>query len=155
MGRTITADLAEFVESGVNLILGTRDAALRPDAARACGAVVAPDRASITLFLPNAAAAQAIANLRENGLVALGVSRPYDNTAWQLKGTAAEVRDAAPAERAIVERYGALFTEALYLVGIPRAIMGRFVVWPATAVRFDIHDVFDQRPGPGAGRRVA
>ncbi|MFO0673440.1 MAG: hypothetical protein U0235_28130 [Polyangiaceae bacterium] len=150
----IPQDLVEFVESGVAILVGTRDAALRPDAVRAWGVSVHPGRARATVFLGRDTAARASANAQENGAIAVCLSRPVDNFTLQLKGRAVEVRPATDADRAVVDRYAASYFEQLFMVGVTRGLTRRIRVWPATAVTFDITDIFVQTPGPGAGKRL-
>jgi hypothetical protein len=152
--RKIPEHLVDFIESGVSLLVGTRDARLRPEMTRACGARVSEDRTRLTIFLPHVAGARALANLADNGRIAVGVQRPYDNNCYQLKGTKVDLHVATESERVVVERYVASFVEAMYTVGLPRAIIGRFDAWPASAVTFAVEDIFIQSPGPNAGRRM-
>lgn len=152
--RPIPEDLVEFVESGVAILVGTRDAALRPDAIRGFGLAVHPGRTRVTVFLGAGTATRARANAEANGSIAVCLSRPIDNFTLQLKGHAVEVRAAEDAERAVVDRYGASYLEQLFLVGIPRTLARRIRMWPALAITFDVSDIFVQTPGPGAGQRL-
>lgn len=154
MATQISRDLVDFVESGVSVLVGSRDAELRPDCQRGFGATVGEDRASLTVYL-NAALADAMTrNFRDNGAIAVTFSRPIDHRTFQVKGTVTRVRDAAPEERERQERYLAAFVEHLCVVGLPRSLTRRFRVWPAVAIEMTIDEVFVQTPGPGAGRRV-
>jgi len=150
----VPQELVDFFESGVSLLLGTRDDAMRPEATRACGALVSSARTEMTIFVPTEVGARAVANLRANGRLAVGISRAFDNNAFQLKGRALEIRDATESERAVVERYLAALVESLYLIGLPRGLVKRLRVWPACAVRFQVEEMFLQTPGPNAGKRL-
>jgi predicted pyridoxine 5'-phosphate oxidase superfamily flavin-nucleotide-binding protein len=150
----IPEDLVDFLEGGVSILVGTRDATLRPDASRAVGARVSGDRERITLFLSERTAARALSNLEDNARIAVGFSRPHDHFAIQLKGSVTERRPASDAERVVPERYLAAYVEQLYLVGLPRSITRRIVVWPGVAVTVAVEDLFVQTPGPGAGKRL-
>jgi hypothetical protein len=44
MAVRLSEELAEFVEGGLSMLVGTRDAALRPKVERAVGAVVGAER---------------------------------------------------------------------------------------------------------------
>jgi hypothetical protein len=149
----IPAHLVDFLESGVAILVGTRDASLHPETARACGAVVERDRRKLTVFLSERWPG-VFENLRDNGQIATNFVRPHDHYSIQLKGDGATLRPATAAERSIVERWHAGWIEQLWLVGIPRSISKRFHIWPAHAVTFDVHDIFVQTPGPGAGKRL-
>ena len=150
----LSEELAEFIESGVSMLVGTRDAALRPDVLRAVGALVGKDRESLTVFLNEQVAERAVANLRDNGKIALTCARPYDHRGIQVKGTMISLREGVEADRVQQERYLAGFVEHLYIVGLPRAVIRQLRIYPSVAVTFAAEDVFVQTPGPGAGRRL-
>jgi hypothetical protein len=145
--------IVEFIESGVSVLVGTRDGALRPSTARAFGILVAADRRRTSIFLPMKTSVSAKANLDDNGLIAIGISRPFDNFAVQLKGRCVEVRAATEAERHVPERYLAAYIEQLYMIGFPRSLVKRAHVWPAWAATVAVEDIFVQTPGPDAGKR--
>jgi hypothetical protein len=153
MAVRLSEELAEFVEGGLSMLVGTRDAALRPKVERAVGAFVGPDRESLTVYLNKVLATTAIANLNENGCIALTVSRPYDHRSLQLKGKVIGLRDATEEDRVRQERWLTGFVEHLYIVGLPRSIIRTLKVFPSVAVSMRIEDMFEQTPGPGAGRR--
>lgn len=146
--------MVDLVEGGSSVLVATSDARRRPEATRACGAQVSPDRTKIVVYLPAAVSARARQNLAENPEIAAGISRPLDNLSIQVKGRSVEVRDGTEADRAVVERYLAQFRETLYLIGLPRSLTSRFNGWPVVAVTFEVRDVFLQTPGPGAGKRL-
>lgn len=150
----LSPELVEFVESGVSLLCGTRDDQLRPDCCRAVGAIVARDRASVTVLLNPRTATRTLANLAAGGPVAMTASRPTDYRTIQLKGHASPPRPATEAEQMIAQRYLAAFTEALYLVGLQRAVVRRLRIAPAVAIEVAIAEVFQQTPGPQAGVKL-
>jgi hypothetical protein len=153
MAVRLSEELAEFVEGGLSMLVGTRDATLRPQVDRAVGAFVCPDRETLTVYLNKVLAAKAIANLHDNGRVALTLSRPYDHRSLQIKGQLVSLRDGTEEDRIKQERWLAGFVEHLYIVGLPRSVIRNLKVFPSVAVTMGIEDIFVQTPGPGAGRR--
>lgn len=147
----ISPELQSFLESGVSLLIGTRDARMLPACMRAFGTRVEPGGTELTVFLPEATSATALANLRDNGRIAVAFSRIQDHYSLQLKGRAVELRPAALTERAVVQRYCSAFAESLAFVGMPPAMTLRMAHWPSHAVRVAVESVFVQTPGPGAG----
>jgi hypothetical protein len=143
--------LVELLESGVSIFVGTRDKDLRPACARGSGCVVHPGRTSLTVFVPTATVGETLANVRENGEIALGFSRILDNVSLQLKGRATET-DANNADKARVERYLAAFSEQLFFAGIPRSLSQRFNAWPSAGFIVEVREMYEQTPGPDAGR---
>ncbi len=147
----LTTELVEFLESGVSLLCGSRDANLRPECCRAVGATVARERTSLTLLLNAMTARRTIANLEHGGPIAMTASRISDYRTIQIKGMAKPARAATDAEHEIANRYLLAFTESLYQVGLQRAIVRRVRVTPTVAVELSIDQVFQQTPGLHAG----
>jgi hypothetical protein len=151
----LPAELVEFSESGLSIQVATRDAALRPSSTRAVGVRVWPGASQLTVFLAAATSASCVADLRDNGKLALTLSLPATHETIQIKGTAREVRQASDDDGAFIERYREQFARRLVLVGLPSRIVLRLACWPAFAVDLDIAEVFAQTPGPGAGQRMS
>jgi hypothetical protein len=151
----LTEELVEFIESGVSLLVGTRDASLRPECLRGVGAAVSADRKRLTVYLSSATAERTLSNLEQNGEIAVSFSRIIDHRTIQAKGKVVGIRPSGPDDRLIQERYLASFVEQVYLVGLPRTITRRLRISPSVAVDFEIREMFAQTPGPGAGRRIA
>jgi len=147
----LSEEIVEFVEGGVSLVVGTRDAGLRPDATRAAGLQVHPDRAHVTVHLPLATSDRALSNLRDNGAIAVVCSLPLTHRTFQLKGRVLGIRDADAEERKVVEPYRRHLAEELRAVGLPYRIAMQMTSWPCAAVDVEIESVFQQTPGPGAG----
>lgn len=151
----IGADLAPLLQSGVSLIVGTRDSNLVPESARALGARVETGGRDVTVFLPVATCAQSIANLAANGRIAVTFVRIGDHYAVQAKGRVVEVRAATGDEHELIDRYRGELIQALGFVGMPPRQTARFAHWPAHAVRFVVEALYEQTPGPGAGGALA
>jgi hypothetical protein len=150
----IPEDLVEPLEGGVSILIGTRDAENRPDVARAVGASVSRDRREVTIYLHEIWGARALANLRENGEIAAGFSRPHRPLRDPAQGKVHALR---PAERRRAERRRPLprhVRRAALHGRLPRSITKRFVFWPAVGVTFGVRDIFLQTPGPDAGKRL-
>lgn len=142
------------MESGVTLLVGTRNADLRPTGRRAFGAKVDAALSRCTVFLPAFGAKIALANLEDNGQVAATFARPMDHRALQIKGQCLSVHETSEAERVTQDRYFAAFAESLHLLGQQEALLHRVRYFPSYAVTFTIDSMFEQTPGPGAGRGV-
>ncbi len=148
----LTDEVAEFLEGGVSLTLGTRDAQRMPECTRLVGLRVDPGRARITCFAPVATSARAMQNLEDNGEAAVMASYPPTHRTLQVKGAVMSIRAARDDERDDVERWLAAFADALFLVGIPHHHTMRLGHWPCRAFEVRIRDVYVQTPGPGAGQ---
>lgn len=147
-------ELASLLDGGAIMYVATRNAALEPRSAMAFGLQAAPDGREVTVFVPAATAAETLANLRDNGQMAVSLVRPADHASMQLKGTWLGERRTDEADRAFLARYRDALEDVINDVGVPRSIWGRLVWWPSLALRMEVRDVFVQTPGPGAGRRL-
>lgn len=148
-------ELVRFVESGLSMLVATRGANLQPNAARAVGFKVGPDACHATLYLAAATSGGCAADLREGGPIAVTLSWPATHETVQIKGTAGAVREAAAEDRPFVENYREQLARALTPAGILPTITRRLRCWPALVVDLEIHEVFVQTPGPGAGARMS
>lgn len=147
----IPNELMRFVASGVSILVGTCDERSRPYATRAVGVRVHDDRRSLTVFLADAPAARALANLRTTRRIALTFARPIDHRSIQVKGGVTGMRAATEEERPLVTAYLDAWGGHIELVGLPRALATRLTDWPATAVDVSLDALFHQTPGPSAG----
>jgi hypothetical protein len=147
----ISKELSEFIQSGVSILIGSRDARRFPDCARVVGARVGAKGKEITVFLPTATTASHLANLDENRRIAICFARAEDHRSVQVKGRVLEIRAATEAEREWVDRYCGEFAGMLHFVGLSPRIISRMNHWPCHAVRLKVESVFVQTPGPGAG----
>jgi hypothetical protein len=149
---TFPADVVELFESGASIVIATRDAELHPEVARACGALVdrsAPRR--MTVFLAQTLAKRTLANLADNGRIAVSFTSVFTHRSIQAKGRIVSAEPAAEVHQATVHHYSAAWAETLYHTGIPRAVTRQCTVWPAVALTYDVEDLFIQTPGPKAG----
>jgi hypothetical protein len=143
--------LAPLLEGLVAVHVATRDAALVPDEVMAAAALLEPDGRSLTVYLPDATSATALANLRENGQIAVVLSQPLTHRTVQLKGRVETIRPAGEDEREAVERFAAAFDAEVAAIGLPPAALRRRNRWPCTAATFAVREGFEQTPGPRAG----
>lgn len=151
----ITPELAAFLESGVSVLVGTRDARLVSECQRALGVRVEPDGQHFVVFVPCAVGERIVADARATGRIAVCFARVEDHHSIQLKGSVAEIREAQAPERAQIERYRNAFADVLAVIGMPRALTLRMAHWPCWAIRVRVDASFVQTPGPGAGRPLA
>jgi hypothetical protein len=148
----IGAELASFLQEGLGIYVGTRNAALEPNGARAAAASVHTGGGEMTVYVPAIAAGRVLDDLRTNQHIAVSFGRPADDRACQVKGVFIDAREARDDERGIVTAQWEAFVKNLDYIGIPPAATRGWEAWPAIAVRFKPTAVFDQTPGPGAGK---
>jgi hypothetical protein len=150
---SLPPELFSLLDGPSIMHLATRNAELQPVSTFAFGLQTTGDGREVTVFLPATVAPGMIANLRDNGEMAVSVIRPTDHRALQLKGMWLGERRTSDADRAFVEGYRDALTQELGLVGVPRSIWRRVVWWPSLALRMEVREVYVQTPGPKAGQR--
>jgi len=134
--------------------VGTRDKDRRPEVLRAVGVAVGAARSTLTVYVPAELAERTLANLEDNGELAITFSHVIDHRTVQLKGKLVSLRRSRRNERALQERWLAAFAEQLRMVGFSRRLALRIRIWPSLALEVEVRDLFAQTPGPGAGRRI-
>jgi hypothetical protein len=147
-------DLYELLDGPAIMYIATRNAALEPLSTLAFGLQAADDDRELTVFVPAVLSPLVVANLRDNGQMAIELVHPSTHRALQIKGTWLGERRTTDDDRAFLARYHNTLLAEMNLVGIPRSKWDRLVWWPAVALRMEVRDVFVQTPGPGAGRRA-
>jgi hypothetical protein len=151
----IERELQRFLETGVSVLVGTRDRRLLPEGARGFGLRVVDEGRQLALFLPRAWSARTLANLRDNGRIAVVAACPADHRSVQIKGQVLEVREAEAADRAAMERYREGLVRDFSAIGYPPRVLHRLAFWPADVVRLRVESLFEQTPGPRAGEPLA
>jgi len=149
--NAIHPELAAFLESGISVLVGTRDARNRPHSLRAMGARVAADGRELIVFLPDATAGPNLADLRESSRVAVTFCLPRDHRSFQIKGELLSLAPADPRDHPFLDAYVRAFSSELMFVGVPPRVVQRMATWPCHAARLRVEAVFEQTPGPGAG----
>lgn len=150
----IPQPIVEFLKTGISVMVGTRDTSLMPECTRAWGIEVGAGRGAVTVFLSEAFAGKTIENLRGNGNIAVTCTRPTDHTTCQLKGRVLSIKPATKAHRGVSRRWHRDFIAELRAIGVPSALGEAWIAEPTVAVEIAVTEVFDQTPGPGAGRRI-
>ena len=147
----IDRQLASFLEEGLSIHIGTRNAALHPSGSRAAAVRIDPDGIHATVFVPDLGASRILPDLESNGQAAVSLGRPVDDRACQFKGTVTTIRTAAAGEQALVARQWQGFMQQLERIGIPSDLALGWAHWPAVAITLRVTSVFEQTPGPLAG----
>ena len=147
----IDKELAAFLQEGIAIQIGTRNANLEPNGARVVAIKVEGDGQHVVAYVPKAAAPQVVADLESNGQAALVFARPPDERACQVKGVFVEARAARVSERSFVSEQWGQWVQRLGSIGFPPAATENWQTWPCVAIRMRVTALFNQTPGPGAG----
>ena len=142
----------------MSVLVGTRDSRLVPEITRAWGPSVSEDRQTVSLCVPLATSRKTLDNLEANGKIAVTFSLPTNYRTFQLKGRHVRTAEPDSADLTVVERHRDAFAAVNAPLGQPRELVEAFwraeIETSAVLVRilFVPEQVFDQTPGPGAGR---
>jgi len=149
----IEPELAALLEAGVITFIGTVDADGNPAAAHAFGIqVLDAGRVRVTV---NAEDTEALENLRTTGAASIGATDVPTLRSVQLKGRAATIDPVEAADRIRFAEYrAALFGTIHEVDGTPIELLDRLVPRELVTVVVDVHEIYDQTPGPQAGSRL-
>ena len=147
---------AALIEHRVSIMVGSRDAGLRPHLLRAVGCRLSVDRRRATLLVPEGSSGDVLNDLRDNGRIAVVFSQPTSNRTLQLKGNDASIGPCGPDDAALADRYVRGVMEEIGRLGfdarLAHTILSRDDA--LVAVQFTIAEAFEQTPGPAAGEPV-
>jgi hypothetical protein len=151
----IDQQLAAFLQDGVGIHIGTRNGRFEPNGARAISARVEADGRHLVVYLARAAAARILPDLESNGLAAVVFARPTDERACQVKGTFVAARPVDDDERGPALAQWNAFLDSLEYIGIPRTAAATWTNAADVAIRLKVTALFEQTPGPDAGKALA
>ena len=148
-----TPEQRSFLDGPNSVAIATQDGQRVPEVTRALVLRCEPDPGRVTVWLPARIADKALANLRVEPRVAIGVNHPTDHQTFQLKGRAVRMGESPPERQAQVEAAFAAFVEEVSKVGLPPRMLQPVVLWPLVEVEVEVSEIFNQTPGPGAGEQ--
>jgi len=95
-------------------------------------------------------------NLADNGRIALTVVDGFSHRTYQFKGSFAGARPCTDNDKAVRDIYREKMVVRYrnWFMPIPDPFWRDFIVEPSNAVSLRVEQIFDQTPGPNAGRAV-
>jgi hypothetical protein len=148
----IDDSLKEFIESGVATLVGTGDSAGRPHIAYGWAPRVVAQEGVVQVFIDAARAESTIANLQQNGRIAVTMAHPVSVRSVQLKGTFKEAGDAQEGDDEYVKQRREDFVTSTSLIGDPPDVIRAMWLDDVVGITFAVEHAFDQTPGPNAGQ---
>jgi hypothetical protein len=150
----IDDELKEFVESGVATVVGTVDGDGHPHIVFGWGSRCRGG-SSIEVFVEEARSNRTMANIADNGRIALTLASPVSYRSIQFKGFVDESSAATPGDEPWIQKHRDAFIVELLLIGDPpEAARNLPMSGPLIRLRFDAQAAYDQTPGPEAGRQL-
>jgi len=151
-------ELVAFTEGGVSLHAASRDANNVAQLSRPLGCRISDDRTRVTVFLLASHSGAMLADYRANGQIAVVITLPSSHRTVQLKAAAATYRIATENDEPILAAYLASMEREVQRVGYPSRVTRAMLahrIEDLVAVTFSPEQVFEQTPGPRAGKLVA
>jgi hypothetical protein len=152
----LSEEIADFIQSGVSIVVGVVGPDGRALGGRALAARVEQD-ARIRVIYPQEGNAALTAAAASGGPVAVTFSAPLSHRTVQIKGFSSLHEVLEPEDEASVQRQGAAFAAILVAVGHPPVFVNAFSSYLAATMlvfSFPAEEAFEQTPGPGAGRSL-
>ncbi len=134
-------------------MLGTADAMAVPDATRAVGVAALDSRRLRVLISPEARTARANAVVGSRAAVSVSDITTYRTVQWKGRVVSAG-EERTPGDLALLHRHVEAFCEASARVGIPSTLAARLFPLDVVPLVVEVDELYDQTPGPGAGRRI-
>lgn len=153
----LTPDLIDHLKGELSTAIGTVDLQGKPNYARCWGAVSSDDLKHLTIFLPVAGGTLAHKNLEENPNISYNAANMRNFQTRQYKGVVTEMREATPEEAVICQQAGEASKELIEGFFGPE-LSQAWVGWkrnPCWAITFLVTEIYDQTPGPYAGKVIA
>jgi hypothetical protein len=142
--------LAALLETGVAIMVATRDEDLRAHVTRGWGGYLDAETGQLALALSEYPGSGVIADLEANGQVAVNLARPVNYQSMQVKGVVDSMGDCSDEELRRVRAHLGRFVDETESVGSPR-IIERIAGSEFVQVRITVDRSYEQTPGPGAG----
>ena len=148
----LSPEVVDFLEGGRITFVATRDPEMVPECVLASGVRISADRRIASVFVPEVFAELTQRNLAHNRQVAVTTTHVVDSRSVQLKGEMTEVGRATEDDLRFLEGPIQGLRHELALAGMPRSFTARLVHFPSIAIRLRVREVYDQTPGPRAGK---
>lgn len=110
----------------------------------------------MTILVPDDSLQKLVELLQQSGEVAVTIEEFPSHETYQFKGHYLHHRPIQDGDVAIVDRIRRRFVKSLRPVNPdqPEDVLKAFVSPPSMAVEFEVLEIYQQTPGPGAGTRL-
>ena len=152
----ISVELASFLEREVAIDAASRGADLCPSSARSMVAVVDADYRHVTIWVDQQKSQPFVKDVVTCGEIAVAFCLPESERSVQLKGRRVERIEATQADIVRAERAAARFVDGVAKLGYGRSFAEAYMAFDPqhlVGIRFEVMAVFEQTPGPNAGKK--
>ena len=148
----------ELLNTRCDVVVASRSPKHVPSVCWGMGGHIHDDRSTVSVWLRKDQALRLLDDIEATGAVSAVFNVPYSTVSFQLKGSDARVRPVAPADLPILEVHCRNMVRELALVDFGEIFARTFFEQPAdslVAVDFTVTSMFEQTPGPRAGKALA
>ena len=151
----IPQEVIDFIHSSHFGYVGSRDESMAPTVRRCWGTTVNDTKEVMIAYVVQAQYEQMLKNLNDNGRVSLTLVGWPSFRSYQLKGQFLRARAMTPDEVAFQQQYRenpmSIIREDY---GYPSEMAELYVYHADMAIEFKVEKIFNQTPGPGAGKAI-
>ena len=150
-----SADVMSILAAGTSLIVGTVGRDGEPRATRAFALTVVDARADVVRLVVSADDPLLVGHL-DTGLIAITAADVRTLRSVQLKGRILRVESTSEDDESLVADHSGRFFQAIHETdGHDLSAIRQMLPLETLSVEVAVEAVYDQTPGPEAGRRVA
>jgi len=134
--------------------VGSRDENMMPSLEHCWGFSITNTENVLAFYVVQESFGQMLKNFKDNGRVTLVLFEWPSHRSFQFKGQFLEAREMTPDEVAFQKQFREKPIEVATGMGYPFELIDRYVRYANLAIEFKVEKVFDQTPGPGAGKAI-
>lgn len=147
--------IATFIQHGVAAAVSCCNTALQPSMARVVGTRVNADRSSVTVLVLRSSSAALLRDARPGSRIAAVFCLPENEQAIQIKGVITAVEAPHADDWPLIHAHRIAFADQIEPKGYARVFSDYYHAADrddVVALSFTPADIFEQTPGPQAGR---
>ena len=151
----IPQEIVDFIYSSQVGYIGSRDENLVPIVRASWGTDINDTKEVLIGYVVQAQYEQMLKNFNDNGRVSLILVEWPSHRSYQFKGQFLKVREMTPDEVIFQQQYreNPLSVIRKYY-DYPNEMAERYVYHADLAIEFKVEKIYNQTPGPGAGKAV-
>ncbi|MCG6193280.1 hypothetical protein LFX25_08500 [Leptospira sp. FAT2] len=140
----------------LSISVATRDGERRPHFARGFGIRLEENQKQMTVLIPNVVVSQCLKDIEDNGQIAVTVAHMSSFQTRQFKGNVIRKSECADSDYELMTavRNAGSETSAMFFGPKAGEGWGKYILKPATAITFELSELFDQSPGAKAGEKL-
>ena len=133
---------------------GSRDESMMPMTRPCWGVDLKAEQDIIIVYVVEAQFEPMLKNCQDNGRITINLTDANSHTSYQLKGQFLKVRAMTEAEALLQQQYRVKLVGFIKEIGYTQEQAERFTYHADLAIEIKLEKIFDQTPGPGAGKEI-